>query len=335
MNIFGQELFLQTHGIGFLASALLIAYAVLAWRTYRLSAIIHQLVPYAKHAFLLTHNQMWRRVVKMMLYSFALLFVAFAFLQPQWGKKEEVVQQTGRDVLIALDVSRSMLAQDEKPNRLEFAKQKIKKLLYNLSCERVGLLLFAGDCVVQCPLTSDYHAFFMLLDYVDAQTISTSSTALDSALLKALDVFSKNPSLKTKIVCAFTDGEDFSAQLQEVKERAAQEHVSLFTIGVGSEQGAPVPVLNSAGQQVDVEKDSQGNVVLTKLNGMLLKNLSAACGGKYIAATRSDDDIKKLLSYIEQFEKDRLEDKKVQHLQHQYPWAVAGAFLCLAVEWIL
>lgn len=335
MNIFGQELIFSYHLVGYVVAALLVSYLCIAWRTYKLVRIAKQLVPDARHAFLLSRNELWRKIVKVMLYGVALLAVGAAFLQPQWGKKEEVVQQTGRDILIALDVSRSMLAQDAKPNRLEFAKQKIRKLLYNLSCERVGLLLFSGDCVVQCPFTSDYHAFFMFLDYVDAQTISSSSTAIDSALLTALDLFAKNPSQKTKIVCAFTDGEDFSAKLSGVKERAIAEKISLFAIGVGTEAGAPVPVLNKAGQQVDVEKDSQGAVVLSKLNGMLLKNLASACGGKYIASTESDDDIKKLVSYIEQFEKDQLDDKKVQHVQQQYAWPLAVAFLCLALEWII
>ncbi len=336
MNIFGQVVTVDMSHSGLIFSLTAIFFAMIVYKTYKVLRMQKQLVPYKEHGFLLYNGQLWRRMVKVGLWGVALVGLTLALLDIRWGKKEEVVQQTSRDILIVLDISRSMLAQDEKPNRLEFAKQKIKKLLYNLSCERVGLLLFAGDCVVQCPLTTDYHAFYLFLDYVDAQTISSSSTALDTAIIKSLDIFSKSPMLKTKIICLFTDGEDFSGKLSGVKERMRSEGVSLFTIGIGTSEGAPVPVINKAGQQVGVEKDSQGLVVFSKLNSMLLKHLCEACGGKYLQSTATtDDDIKKLVSYIESFEKDEHGDKKIEQIQHQYPWFIALMLLALAVEWIV
>ena len=121
---------------------------------------------------LVLQGSVLRKAIKTTLFFVGCLFLAIALCRPQWNKKEEKVQQESRDLLIAVDISRSMLGQDVKPNRLEFAKQKIKKILSNLSCERVGLLLFSGETVVQCPLTKDYAAFFMFLNQLDVETIS-------------------------------------------------------------------------------------------------------------------------------------------------------------------
>ena len=259
-----------------------------------------------------------------------------ALLRPQWDMKDQVVEQEGRDILIAIDISRSMLAQDYQPNRLEFAKEKIKKLLYNLSCDRVGLMLFSGTTLMQCPLTTDYSTFFMFLDQLDADTISSSTTALDNAVIKAIDVFQSMPERKTKIFCLFTDGEDFSDNLGRVKERAAKENVSIFTIGIGSEHGAPIPVINrNTGVQVGLEKEKDGSIVMSRLHESVLKELSEKSGGHYIRAVESESDIKELISYVETFEMDRLEDRKVNRLEEQYPYFVGISFISLLLEWIL
>ncbi|MBP6892271.1 VWA domain-containing protein, partial [Candidatus Babeliales bacterium] len=155
---------------------------------------------------LILHGSMIQKIVKNIFFFIGCLFVAIALLRPQWDKKEEKVQQEGRDLLIAVDISRSMLGQDVKPNRLEFAKQKIKKIVMNLSCERIGLLLFSGDTVVQCPLTKDYSAFFMFLAQLDVETISSGTTTLDGAIAQALAVFENMPTKRTKLLCLFTDG---------------------------------------------------------------------------------------------------------------------------------
>ena len=153
-----------------------------------------------KYLHLVLHNYSpLKKMVKTILYFIGIFFIIAAFLRPQWDKKEQMISQEGRDVIIAIDISRSMLAQDVKPNRLKFAKEKIKKLLYNLSCERVGLIVFSGSTIVQCPLTTDYSAFFLFLDQLDVDTISQGTTALDKAIKTALDVFESMPTKKTKL----------------------------------------------------------------------------------------------------------------------------------------
>lgn len=294
-----------------------------------------RLVAYRYQSLLLHHYSLIKKIVKSILIFIAFTAIFLAFLSPQWGKKEQIVAQEGRDVLIAIDISRSMLAQDVKPNRLQCAKEKIKKLLYNLSCERVGLIIFSSSTIIQCPLTTDYAAFFLFLDQLDVDTISQGTTAIDQAITSALQVFESIPTRKTKLLVAFTDGEDFSANLQGVKERVMQEKLSIFTVGIGTEHGAPVPVLNEKGQQIGWEKDEHDHIIMSSLHEDLLMNIADASGGRYIRASSGDDDIKVLIDAINTFEKDRLEDKMFESLQEQYPYCVAIAFICYALEWIL
>jgi Ca-activated chloride channel family protein len=284
---------------------------------------------------MLSNYSCMKKTIKINLIFIGTVFLLGAFLRPQWGKQEQMVTQEGRDLIIAIDISRSMLAQDVKPNRLNFAKEKIKKLLYNLSCERVGLIVFSGSTIIQCPLTTDYAAFFMFLDQLDVDTISQGTTALDQAIKASLQVFESIPTRKTKLLIAFTDGEDFSTDLQGVKDRVLQDGLSIFTVGVGTAQGAPVPILNEQNKQIGWEKDAQGHVIMSRLNENLLVDVALQSGGKYVHAVDGDDDIKLLISSINKFEKDKLDDKTFEALQEQYPYFIVVSFVCFALEWIL
>jgi len=285
--------------------------------------------------FMITHYSITKKFIKSSLIFVGTAFLLAAFLRPQWGKQEQMVTQEGRDLIIAVDISRSMLAQDVKPNRLKFAKQKIKKLLYNLSCERVALIVFSGSTIIQCPLTTDYAAFFLYLDQLDVDTISQGTTAIDQAIKASLQVFESIPTRKTKLLIVFTDGEDFSTDLQGVKDKVIEDGLSIFTVGVGTTHGAPVPILNEHAQQVGWEKDDRGHVIMSRLNENLLADVALQSGGKYIHAVTGDDDINLLISSINKFEKDKLEDKTFEALQEQYPYFIVISFICFALEWIL
>ena len=276
-----------------------------------------------------------KKIIKCLLIIVGLIFLIASFLRPQWGKQEQMVMQEGRDLIIAIDISRSMLAQDVKPNRLHFAKEKIKKLLYNLSCERVGLIIFSSSTIIQCPLTTDYSAFFMFLDQLDVDTISEGTTALDQAIKASLKVFESIPTRKTKLLIAFTDGEDFSADLQGVNDKVLHDGLSIFTVGIGTVNGAPVPILDEKNKQIGWEKDDQGKVIMSKLNENLLLDIATKSGGKYVRAVESDDDIKLLINYINKFEKDALEDKTFEAWQEQYPYFIAISLICFGLEWIV
>ena len=272
---------------------------------------------------------------KGILLSLSIVFVLLALLQPQWGTIEQTIAQEGRDVLIVLDISRSMKAQDLKPTRLDFAKLKIRNLLPKLSCERVGLIVFSGSAFVLCPLTADHAAFLTFLDNVDTEIISSGTTALDTALSKTLEVFASLPTKKNKLVMLLTDGEDFSAHLSTTQEQTIQENVHLFALGVGTPEGAPIPKFDPAGNPAGHETDEKGNIVLSALNETLLQNLCSALHGQYVRARYDDSDIGAIAHKISSYEKEKFEDKQLSLFQDQYPWFLAIAWICLALEWIL
>lgn len=276
------------------------------------------------------------RVFKMALRCAALVFLAVVLLQPQWGKKEETVQQEGRTVLVAMDISRSMLAQDVKPDRLAFAKQKVRALLDALAGDRVGLIIFSGDAFVQCPLTADYAAFEMFLDALDAETISAGTTALDQAIKRSLAVFEESAAdHKGKIIILVTDGEDFSANLSGVREQLSDSGATLIALGVGTAEGAPIPVIDAHGNQIGHQRDADGSVVISRLNLALLESLTARSGGMCVQAVSSDEDIRRIVVAVEQHERSRFESKSISSLHERYPYFAGLSFVCLLVEWVL
>jgi Ca-activated chloride channel family protein len=307
---------------------------LVGWRFNVVSKMLRRLVP-ADRLGLLLHYHPWRMKAKLLLWVLALIALFLTLAHPQRGTHEETVAQQGRDLFIALDISRSMLAHDVKPNRLGYAKEKIKTLLSLLSCERVSLLLFSSSAVVQCPLTTDYGAFFMALDAVDSSAVGGGTTALDQVIAKVLALLATTPAKKSKLLIVLTDGEDFSSTLASIKQQAQQQELHIVTLGIGTTQGAPIPVLDAYGNQQDFEKDEQGKVVISRLNEGILQTLAADTGGIAVMATPTTDDLKKIVSYVTTFEKEQLDDKKIIRLQEQYPYFLVISFIGLLLEWLL
>lgn len=276
-----------------------------------------------------------RYTMRALCMAIGFLGLFFAVLRPQWGQKEVVIKQEGRDLFIALDVSRSMLATDCAPDRLTIAKQKIKQLVPMLGCERVGLILFSGSAFVQCPLTIDYQAFNMFLDTVDAETISSGSTDLAQPIYKALDVYAAMPNKASKLLVIFTDGEDFSPDLSACTSRIKNENLKVFTIGVGTAEGAPIPVYDLQGKQIGHQKDQYDKIVISRLNQEILHEVSHAAGGTYIGLTSDTSDIKELVARVQKFDKEQFEDKNFDVLEDKYHYFLMISFLCFALEWIL
>lgn len=273
--------------------------------------------------------------IKTICLCLSLFFLFIALLRPQWTKKDKSVVQEGRDLLIVLDISRSMLAQDLKPNRLEFAKLKIRALLAKLKFERVGLILFSGSAFLQSPLTADYDAFLMFLNQVDTEVISSGTTAIDDALLKAIDVFKESPDRKNKLVLLISDGEDFSLELDAVKQQSTEFGIRLFALGVGSPEGAPIPKIDRVGNQIGHETDEAGAVALSKLNEQLLHDICTQLNGHYFRAQYQDSDLDDLVSLIKSFEKEKFTDTKLSMYEDQYPWFLGIAWILLLLEWVL
>jgi Ca-activated chloride channel family protein len=323
-------------GLLFYIPLLVLIVVVLVYRVRQRQDVVTRLAAPRFVSMLFNNYSVTRSRIKMVMSAVGFLFLFLTLLRPQWDIKEHTVAQQGRELFIALDISRSMLAQDVKPNRLARAKEKIKKLVSLFSCERVGLLLFSGSPFVQCPLTSDYAAFDLFLDAVDVETVSSGTTALDAAIHKIIQLFHAMPSKKNKLLVIFTDGEDFSSNLAGVKEQARKLGLHIFTIGVGTAQGAPIPIIDEHGNQRGVERDEKGAVVMSALNEGILNALAADTGGKYIRmSVDNDDDLASLARTVRSYEKEQFEDKKISNLQEQYPYFLAVSFLCFIIEWLL
>ncbi len=276
-----------------------------------------------------------RKILKSVLFLLSLFFLLFSLLSPQKQDKPEDIKQEGRDIFIALDISRSMLAKDVEPNRLEFAKEKIKQLINMLKTDRVGLILFSGSAFVQCPLTKDIATFYMFLDQANVETVSSGTTSIDMAVKVAIDKFSSMPAKKSKILVLFTDGEDFSSNLAGIKKQAQKENLAIFAVGVGSEQGAPIPLYDEQGNQVGHQLDEKGSVVISRLNEGILKTLANECGGYYVHATSNNSDLKAISSRVEKFEKEVFGSQNLMKFDQKYPYFVCASLACLLLEWLI
>jgi Ca-activated chloride channel family protein len=261
-----------------------------------------------------------RSVVAGGMFFSGLLALFFCFLRIGWGDQRLNVQQRGRAVLFALDISRSMLAADVSPTRLELAKIKIRSMLQDLGPERVGLLLFSQTAILQCPFTSDFKTFLSFLDQLDSSVVcSTAQTSLTEAFLKAIDAFNRSK-VASKILVMITDGEDFSKGTVDVLDRAKREGVALLALGVGTKEGAPVPIIDTFGKVVGHERDDKGAVILTKLDEEKLIATVTHLGGTYHRLTYSDEDLGSIKMFVHQFEKEHFDDASFVVRNETYPF---------------
>lgn len=335
MNIFSSITWAAEKQLPLVIILFVLITLLLLYRLYRLNHVAKVLVAHSYARQFLVGYSFRKNSIKSVLFLLGTLFLGAALLRPQWGKTEQVVKQNGRDLLVALDISRSMCTQDCPPNRLTVAKEKIKQLLSLLSCERVGLLLFSGTCFVQCPLTNDYDAFKMFLDLVDVETIASGTTALDQVVKQALTIYKEMPQRKNKLLVVFTDGEDFSSNLTGLKTEASAIGMHIFTVGIGTQEGAPIPLFDEQGRSVGHQKDRQGNVVISRVNEGILESLARDVGGIYVPITHDMKDMQRIVNAVQAFEKEQLDDKKIQSLQDRFHYFLAAATACFILEWML
>jgi Ca-activated chloride channel family protein len=272
----------------------------------------------------------WRAVLMLL----TIAFVVIALARPQVGSRLELVEQQGVEVMVALDTSLSMMAQDVAPNRLERAKLAVVELMDRLPGARVGLVAFAGTSFVQFPLTTDLEAARLFLDAADVNTVSLPGTAIGDAIRTAARAFSEKE-LKYKVLILFTDGEDHDTDPIGAAREAAEQGVVIYAIGFGSPEGEPIPVRDATGAVTDFKKDRRGEVVLSKLDETTLREIAKATGGEYYRATASGKEIVQIVAAIEGMDKRELESKlMVQHVERfQIPAALA--LLALVGEFVL
>ncbi len=302
----------------------------LAWANRKKYELIVRFVGESLFSKLVAPNFKKQQTSRAICVSLTIVFLLIALTRPQWGYQWEDVKQEGVDIIIALDVSRSMLAEDISPNRLERAKRKISDLLNMLKGDRVGLVAFAGTSFVQCPLTLDYSAARIFLQAIDTDLIPVQGTAIGDALRKSIKAF-RTEEKKSKAIILITDGEDQTGQALEAAKEAQDAGVKIYTIGIGKEIGAPLPNPDKSGGFL---KNNEGEVILTKLDEQTLQKISLQTGGSYVRSVTGDIDLKTI--YLDQIsqnlEKKKFKSERRKIWQERFQWFIFPALLFLLLE---
>jgi len=276
------------------------------------------------------------RVWKAFFLILSLSLIIFALSRPAWNPKPRVVKRRGRDIVFLLDVSKSMLATDLKPNRLERAKLAIKDMVDRLRGDRVGLVVFAGSAVVKCPLTLDYGFFKMMLDDVGVESVSRGGTMIGDAVRKALDEAFDDQVKKYKDIILITDGEDHDSFPVQAAEEAGKRGVRIIAIGLGDEnQGSRIPITDEKGNRVFLKY--KGREVWTRLDAATLRKMvNATPGGRYLNVATGTIDLGDVyMKLIAGEEKREIESKTVKLYEEKFQIFIALAFLFLSVEMVL
>lgn len=268
-----------------------------------------------------------RRWVKRALFLSALALVVAALAQPHFRKKETLVEKTGIDIMIAVDVSNSMLAKDIAPSRLEKAKLELSGLIDKLKGDRIGIVAFAGEAFIQCPLTIDRGAVKLFLSTVSPNLVTLQGTSLSSAIRTAAQAFPVSEK-GHKAVILLTDGEDLEGEAVEAAKKAHEEGVRIFPIGIGTPEGRTIP--DESGQ--GIKRDRQGNPVISKLNEDLLKEIARVSDGTYFRSSRGELETDALAREIGKIsQKDMGKELSIEY-EENYQWFLALAFFVLLLE---
>lgn len=275
-----------------------------------------------------------KRLWKYIVFVAAVIFLVVGLANPQIGTRLEEVKQEGVDLFIALDVSYSMKSEDIKPNRLEKAKLEIRNLIGRLSGDRIGMIVFAGDAFTQFPLTTDYSAANLFLDVVDVDAVPVPGTNIAAAIGRAMDSFDVKEQT-TKVIVVITDGESTEGEVFEAAEEAAKRGILLYTIGLGSPGGAPIPVYDGNGRQSDFKRDRVGNVVVSKLDEISLERIASIGNGKYFRGTSAQDELDEIYKSINALQKREFGVKQFTDYEDRFQVFLAVAMLLVCVEIIL
>jgi len=275
----------------------------------------------------------YKRTVKFIILFAAIGFLILGLANPQIGTKMEEVKREGVDVIIALDVSNSMKAEDIKPNRLESAKQEISRLLDKLQNDRIGLIVFAGDSYLHLPLTVDYSAARLILSTIDVDVVPIPGTAIGSAIKLAMKSFAAGEK-KHKVIIIISDGENHEDDAIAAAKDANSEGVVVHTIGMGSADGVPIPVYQGD-TQVGFKKDQDGNAVVTKLDEQALRQIAEAGGGIYIRASNQQDELGTVFKQIQSMEKKEFGAKIFTEYEDRFQYFLAAALLLAILEYFI
>jgi Ca-activated chloride channel family protein len=286
------------------------------------------------HPVLLPNYSKGKEIAKSILVVFSIFLLLIAAADPQVGTKIENVKERGIDIYILLDVSLSMQAQDIQPSRLEKAKLEISNLIQKLRGDRIGLIVFAGEPFVQFPLTSDYSAANLFLSAADCGTVPEQGTAIAAAInlaTKSFDYSSKTE----RVIVIFTDGEDHEGNIEDAIEEAKKNSIRIYAIGLGSPEGAPIPVYNDQGQQIGFKKDKDGNIVISKLDETALEKIASGTGGQYFRGMNGRDELGMIYEDLSKIQKSELGEKRITDYEDRFYYFLVPALILLIADFFV
>jgi Ca-activated chloride channel family protein len=276
-----------------------------------------------------------KQYLKFTLWNLSLFFLILALANPQKGTSIEKQERTGADLMVCLDVSNSMLAEDLKPNRISRAKQALTQLVNQLEGDRIGIILFAGTSIVHLPITSDYTAAKTFIDVIDTKLIETQGTAIAESIEKAYSAFENQDETKySRSIILISDGEDNEEGVLDVVKEIAKEGLVINTIGLGQTEGTPIPIYDKYGRS-QYKKDANGSIVLTKLNETLLKDIAKEGNGVYIRANNTSIGLDNILARLNKMEKNEYEAVAYKKYDSKFHIFAFISLLFLLIEWLI
>jgi Ca-activated chloride channel family protein len=272
-------------------------------------------------------------IIKFGLYGFAYFLLIIGIANPQMGTKLEEVKREGVDIVIALDVSNSMMAEDYKPNRLERAKRAIEKLVDNLKSDRIGIIVFAGEAYIQLPLTSDYSAAKLFTTNISTEIVPTQGTAIGKAIEKCVSSLSHDKT-KNRAIIIISDGENHEDDAAKAAEEAFDQGIIVHAIGMGSVQGSPIPIYKGR-NQVGYRSDKSGNTVVSRLDENKLKEITSEGNGVYVRATNTSTGLSSIFNEINKMEKKEYETKQYTDFEDRFQPFLALTLIILLIEFLI
>ena len=312
-----------------LALPVLIGMFVLSFRRRRLALEVFGDLRLVRR--LSTSASLERRIIKASLVVVAALFLILALARPQWGAKLETMTRRGVDVVVAVDTSLSMLAEDVKPNRMAQARAAVASFLDLLGGDRVGLVAFAGTSYVACPLTLDYTAARMFVDVLDVDLIPVQGTAIADAIQRAIATF-RPGERRYKVLVLITDGEDHEGNVEAAAGAAAAEGITIYTVGVGSPGGEPIPLRNPRGDIIGYKEDREHRKVTSRLGESDLEAVALATGGRYFRSTPEGLELHRVYEEISRMDQRTLSGRTLNAYEERYQLPLGAAIVLMLIE---
>ena len=276
------------------------------------------------------NKSLFKSVLKVVVLCLAFACLAVALVNPKIGTKLETIKREGVDIVFAVDVSKSMLAEDIAPNRLEKSKQLVTQIINNLASDRVGIIAYAGKAFPQLPITTDYASAKMFLQNMNTDMLSSQGTAINEAIKLAKTYFDDEEQTN-RVLIIISDGEDHSEEAVAIAEEASDEGIRIFTIGVGDVKGGPIPEKRN-GIILNYKKDSQGETVITRLNEDVLQNIAKEANGVYINGKNTIDVVENIREILNGMDKTEFEAKQFSDFKSQFQWFLGFAIFFLVLD---